>query len=96
MSHFTVLVKISKENLKKAAEFTGSDDQDVIFNHAIGASLSPFQENNMGDCPENYMESEDTEDEHLEEWKTGSVDMIRHRSTGELIFSFEKEKKIGF
>lgn len=38
--------------------------------------LAPFQENNMGDCPEEFMEFEDIEDELMEEFESGSMDML--------------------
>lgn len=34
--------------------------------------LAPFQENNNGDCPQEYMEFEDREDEFKDEWKNGT------------------------
>lgn len=32
--------------------------------------LAPYQENNMGDCPEQYMEFNDVEDKKRKEWET--------------------------
>jgi len=39
----------------------------------VASSLEPFQENNMGDCPHQYMEFDDREDEWQEEYD-GSED----------------------
>lgn len=40
-------------------------------------ALAPFQENNMGDCPEEYLEFFDVEDKSREEYEEGGTDMIR-------------------
>lgn len=37
------------------------------------AQLAPFQENNMGDCPREYMEFTDMEDEYLERYKNDGM-----------------------
>jgi len=37
--------------------------------------LAPYQENNIGDCPEEYLKFEDKETEMLEEYNTGSTEM---------------------
>ena len=50
MSHFTVLVKVNKDKLVE-------HDGDV--KEAIDAMLAPYQENNMGNCPREYMEFND-------------------------------------
>lgn len=41
------------------------------------AALAPFQENNMGDCPRQYMEFHDQEDEYRQEYEEDSRDMKR-------------------
>lgn len=40
------------------------------------AALAPFQENNMGDCPREYMAFHDLEDEYREEYENEARDMI--------------------
>jgi hypothetical protein len=37
----------------------------------VKEQLAPFQENNMGDCPQEYMEFEDKTEEYEQEWKHG-------------------------
>ncbi len=66
MSHFTVLVKISAANLN------GNDIESVV-----EAMLAPYQENNMGDCPEEYLEFVDREDEMLDEYNTQTIERVR-------------------
>ena len=39
--------------------------------------LSPFQENNMGDCPEEYLEFYNAEIDELNNYKTGSAKMVK-------------------
>lgn len=39
--------------------------------------LEPFQENNMGDCPKEYLEFYDVEDEYRKEYEEDGVEMIR-------------------
>lgn len=54
MSHFTVLVRVPAEILQK---HEGSVAK------AVAAMLAPYQENNMDDCPKEFLEFNDTEDE---------------------------------
>jgi len=53
MSHFTVLVKVTPEKL---AEYGNVQD-------AVDAMLAPYHENNMGNCPKQYLEFYDKTDE---------------------------------
>jgi len=39
--------------------------------------LAPFQENNMGDCPQEYLEFENMEPEYREKYMTGTIKMVR-------------------
>jgi hypothetical protein len=39
--------------------------------------LAPFQENNMGDCPKEYLKFNDNEDEYLKEFETETIDRIK-------------------
>jgi hypothetical protein len=41
----------------------------LVTGNDVEAALAPFQENNMGDCPEQYMQFEDQEAEFLEEYE---------------------------
>ena len=64
-------------------------------NNTVEELLAPYQENNMGDCPEEYMEFNDVTDEYLDRYQNEEVDMVR-KSNGDLIFSWEaseSEKK---
>ncbi len=51
MSHFTVLLKIP------------SSKQSKPLNETIEEMLAPYQENNMGDCPKEYLEFDDMTDD---------------------------------
>ena len=44
----------------------------LVIGENVEKQLAPFQENNMGDCPEEFLSFVDTEDEHLEEYETES------------------------
>jgi len=41
-----------------------------------GEMLAPFQENNMGNCPKEYLKFNDMEDEYKEEWKNKTTKAI--------------------
>lgn len=58
MSHFAVLVKIDPETLKKYGDSA----------IALENMLAPYQENNMGDCPEEYLEFNDCTEEVNKGW----------------------------
>jgi hypothetical protein len=66
MSHFTVLVKVSPEQLVISGNVEDSIEQ----------MLAPYQENNMGDCPKEFMEFNDLEPEYLEEYENESQDRV--------------------
>lgn len=83
MSHFTVCLRITKSALDTAG---GNIEA------ACKALLAPYQENNMGDCPDEYLEFHDTEDEHIRDYETGSSDMIR-MPDGELVYPWDERLK---
>ena len=43
----------------------------------IDEILAPYQENNMGDCPEDYLEFEDVTKESQEEYNKGTIKKVR-------------------
>ena len=47
----------------------------------------------MGDCPRQYMEFNDEEDEYLEDYKTGSVEMIK-LPDGALVYSSDERFRV--
>lgn len=61
--------------------------------------LAPYQENNMGDCPQEYMEFVDQEQDFYDDWQSGSAKRMRNKHTGQLlspyadIFKLPKEGK---
>jgi len=57
-------------------------------NNTVEELLAPYQENNMGDCPEEYMEFNDVTEEYLDRYENKEVDMVR-KSNGDLVFSWE-------
>lgn len=48
----------------------------LVIGSDIDGALAPFQENNMGDCPRQYLEFNDTEGEMLEEYETGTATRV--------------------
>lgn len=62
----------------------------VIGNESVDVQLAPFQENNMGDCPAEYMEFTDTEDEFLNDYENGSCKMVR-KPDGTLDYPWGKD-----
>ena len=48
----------------------------MVIGDNVDAQLAPFQENNMGDCPAEFMEFTDTEDEFLSEYNEDSITKV--------------------
>jgi hypothetical protein len=46
----------------------------LVIGEDVDAALAPFQENNLGDCPEEYLEFYDVEDEYRESYEAGVMD----------------------
>lgn len=65
MSHFTVMVKVPN---KMVVEL-GLED-------AVAEQLARYQENNMGDCPEEFLEWNDVEEEYKEQFETEETEFI--------------------
>ena len=71
MSHFTVAV-ITK------GQPTGE---------MIEKALAPYQENNMGDCPKEYLEFHSYSKEYKEEYETGKTERVRLKD-GTLVYTW--------
>lgn len=82
MSHFTVLVCI---------DGNGFDDLDEVgISDIVKDKLASFQENNMGDCPEKYMEFVNVEEEERESYETKPIEVIE-TPDGEYKLPFSEE-----
>ena len=66
MSHFSVLVKIRSE-----------DVEDLGVEGAVAMAMAPYQENCDGECPEEFLEFDDMDEEYRIEYSTGSRSMVR-------------------
>lgn len=84
MSHFTVMLKITPERL---ARHNGNVET------AVAKMLAPFQENNMGDCPKEFLEFNDLEDEYREEYETEGTEMVR-LADGSLAYSWDEQFRV--
>lgn len=62
----------------------------LVIGDNIEEQLAPYQENNMGDCPREYLEFNDQEDEFLSEYKVEGVEMLR-LPDGELGYSWDNK-----
>jgi hypothetical protein len=60
---------------------------------AVTHLLAPYQENNMGDCPEEYMEFNDKEPEIQQEYEEESMTRIR-MADGTLLSPYEPQFKV--
>lgn len=69
MSHFCVLVMVPKKKIK-----TESREE---FQKVLKKIMSPYQENNMGDCPPKYMKFNDVTEECEKEWENDSSTMVK-------------------
>lgn len=83
MSHFTVLVKVTVDKL---VEHNGDIEE------AVRAMLLPYQENNNGDCPREFMEFNDVTEEYKKEWAEKTVECVK-LSNGELVFKWDNRFK---
>jgi hypothetical protein len=54
--------------------------------------LAPYQENNMGDCPEEYLEFIDVEDRELDSYKNEEIDMVKCPD-GKLLYPWDERFK---
>lgn len=52
--------------------------------------LAPYQENNMGDCPKEYLAFTSTEEDNRNDYKTGSVTKVK-TPDGRLIYPWDEE-----
>jgi hypothetical protein len=84
MSHFTVLVKLTPDKMK---------DFDGDVQEAVSALLAPFQENNMGDCPEEYLEFRDHTEEVDKGWDEDTSSMVK-MPDGELVDRHDKRFQV--
>lgn len=83
MSHFTVCVRVPDSLVAK----TGS------INAAVSELLAPYQENNMCDCPKQFLTFHDTEDEYRKEYDTGSTKMVR-LADGTLVYPWDERFRV--
>lgn len=56
--------------------------------------LAPFQENNMGDCPKEYLKFNSTEAEMLKDYENDTVELVRHPDTSELMFPWTLQSEL--
>jgi|GEM_PF-3746245 len=55
--------------------------------------LAPFQENNMGDCPEKYMQFNDKEEEFQQEYRNKTVSQYRFEGEDKWYYEWDDELK---
>lgn len=65
MSHFTVMVKVPNQLI-----------EELGLEGAIAQQLAPYQENNMGDCPEEFLAFNDVEEECREQYEEEEAEFI--------------------
>lgn len=82
MSHFTTLVLIER----------GMQYEPDAITEELEKRLAPFQENNMGDCPREYMEFNDQEDEYRKEYEEGTQEKVL-MPDGRLLLPWDEEFK---
>ena len=74
--HYSVIVLID------------ADEKDCV-EEAVAARMAPYQQNNMGDCPEEYLEFHDVTDEYLERFNTERTEMVR-MDDGTLVSKYDE------
>lgn len=66
----------------------------LVIGEDIEKQLAPFQENNMDDCPREFLKFHDTEDENRKEYETDTVSMIQ-LDNGERVYEWDERFKSG-
>lgn len=66
----------------------------LVIGEDVEGQLAPYQENNMGDCPEEYLEFEDYTDEVEEAWDNEKAKMIQCPN-GEYVFHHDERFRQG-
>lgn len=82
MSHFTVLLVLE--------DVLTRDDHKI--QPLIEEAMAPFQENNMGDCPREYLEFNDEEDEYRKQYEEEGTERIE-MPDGRLLLPWADEFK---
>jgi len=57
-------------------------------NKTVDELLAPYQENNMDDCPKEYLEFNDETEEYLEQYENDGTDMVKNLD-GELVYKWD-------
>lgn len=70
MSHFAVMVAIPNAKNRIYGESQNTELDGEFLDDILKEMMAPFQENNMGDCPEEFLEFHDTEEENKKEYET--------------------------
>jgi hypothetical protein len=83
MSHFTTLVIIER----------GMQYEPETIPKELAKRLAPFQENNMDDCPKEYLEFNDEEDKYLKEYEGGKGREMVVMPDGRLLLPWDDEFK---
>lgn len=55
--------------------------------------LAPYQENNMGDCPREYLEFHSVEDEYRNKYENDGVEMVK-MPDGRLLYTWDEEFRV--
>ena len=66
----------------------------LVVGDDVEKQLAPFQENNMGDCPAEYLSFNEVEEEYLKEYENESVEMVQ-APNGELCYTWDDRFKVG-
>lgn len=83
MTHFTVLVKVPQSLLQE--KFEETKDMDKAIYSGIAHMLAPYQENNMGDCPSEFLEFQDVTEQYKKKYETETLSRLVHKETGKII-----------
>jgi hypothetical protein len=67
----------------------------MVVGEDVEGQLAPYQENNMGDCPEEYLEFNDEEDECREAYEEHSEDYATFEEFVEDYYGYKKDPKTG-
>lgn len=65
----------------------------LIIGEDHDAQLAPFQENNMGDCPKEFLKFNDEEDEYLKEYNDGEDERVE-MPDGRLLHPYDEEFRV--
>lgn len=65
----------------------------LVIGDNVEEQLKPYQENNMGDCPKEFLKFHDKEDEIRQNYETGTTEKVK-LPDGKLVWAWDERFRI--